>query len=711
MAHSFIDPDMQEIFEGFLIETRELLDTLSHDLVDLETQSEDIELLNRVFRSFHTIKGTSSFMGFDDIAGITHHAEDLLNKLRRSELKVTLPIVDILLEVHDWIEDLLQKVQEADDSPVDYSDTIEKIEKLRNPKPAQQGIITPITPDANLYNMQDDIITEDTSIETTFDNEDIDTTAQDTSLDDSIEASDTGDIIIDSEQDIGSPPETTSAVKNILNNDNLVSKPGDFTEEELQLIQDAFAEINSEFVKEIKQTINELATSTKEKHIDEKILKEDAQELKKEDKKEKTAAPALTHSVNEPSTAYQQDKKSQGIKKPAATTETIRVDVGRVETLMDLSGELVLGRNRLAQLTESLALEFEDKSKIRDLIETTSQVDFVTSEIQAAVMRMRMVPVGKLYQKAPRIVRDLSKEFGKRMNLVVKGEETEIDRGIIEELNDPLVHMIRNSCDHGIEDPDTRAKLSKPPIGTITLDAEQEGNAIVLKISDDGKGIDPEKVKQKAIEKGILTEESASQMTKRELLQLIFQPGFSTAAKVTSVSGRGVGMDVVRTNILKLKGIIDIESEIGKGSTFIIKLPLTLAIIQGLLVNVQKECYAIPLSNVIEVVAVDPKSIKSINQQEVVRLRNEVHPLMRLDITLGTPTVKNDLKGRYIVVVGAGLQRIGLVVDELLGQQEIVIKSLGKYLGHINGIAGSTILGDGSVIMIIDVAELIQFTY
>ncbi|HPP39647.1 MAG TPA: chemotaxis protein CheA, partial [Candidatus Kapabacteria bacterium] len=395
----------------------------------------------------------------------------------------------------------------------------------------------------------------------------------------------------------------------------------------------------------------------------------------------------------------------------ALSSDTIRIDVNRVEALMDLSGELVLGRNRLAQITEMVEQEFGKNEHVRDLIETTAQIDFVTSEIQAAVMRMRMVPIGKLYQKAPRIVRDLSKEFGKKINLVVKGEETEIDRGIIEELNDPLVHMIRNSCDHGIEPPEERIRIGKPEFGTITLDADQEGNNIVLRISDDGRGMDPEKLKAKALEKGIITHEQAAHMSAREAFQLIFAPGFSTAAKVTAVSGRGVGMDVVRSNIQNLKGMIDIESEVGKGTTFIIKLPLTLAIIQGLLVKVQDETYALPLSSVVEVVAINPDSVYTVSHQEVIRIRQEVIPILRLDRVLGVSNPREELDNRYVVNVGLGMQRIGLVVDELLGQQEIVIKSLGEYLGSITGVAGSTILGDGRVIMIIDVADLIQSIY
>jgi len=271
--------------------------------------------------------------------------------------------------------------------------------------------------------------------------------------------------------------------------------------------------------------------------------------------------------------------------------------------------------------------------------------------------------------------------------------------------------MIRNSCDHGIETPDIRKSKGKPAIGTITLDAEQEGNHIVLRISDDGAGMDPEKLKAKAIEKGILSYDQASQMTNRDAFQIIFMPGFSTAAKITNTSGRGVGMDVVKTNIQNLKGIIEIESEINRGSTFIIKLPLTLAIIQGLLVRVQNETYAIPLSSVEEVVAIEAAQIKHINQSEVIQIRHDVFPLMRLDKSLNIENPIESLEDRYAVVVGLGMQKIGFVVDELLGQQEIVIKSLGEYLGAVPGVAGSTIMGDGRVIMIIDIVHLIKEAY
>ncbi len=670
MANPFSDPEMQEIFEGYLVETQELLESLSQDLMVLENHPNDMDLLNRIFRSFHTIKGTSSFMGFSHISEITHHAEDILNKLRRSELIVNQPIIDVLLEVQDWIVVLIDKVQEGDLSGVDYAETIKILEVL---KTGQVLVESPSPTSQNSNNSKP------------------------------------------------LPEISGSAIDNVLSSKDFGTSPGgDFTDEEEALLQLAFLEINKSFA-ETSSNPNEVIESENNDNHDfaEDVVDEDVLEEIDSDFEEIISAPVEPKIENQvanttvqnsgPPKTLAQDKPNQEISSTKnKTAETIRIDVERVETLMDLSGELVLGRNRLAQLTTSLDSAITNKEQLRDLIETTSQIDFITSEIQSAVMRMRMVPVGKLYQKAPRIVRDLAKEFGKNIKLVVKGEETEIDRGIIEELNDPLVHMIRNSCDHGVEFPNERTAVGKPAEGTIILDAEQEGNNIVLRISDDGKGMDPEKLKAKAIEKGLITFEQANQMPAREAFQLIFAPGFSTAVKVSAVSGRGVGMDVVRTNIQKLKGMIEIESEVNKGTTFIVKLPLTLAIIQGLLVKVMGETYAIPLSSVIEVVSLNQDEVYSVNKQEVIRIRKDVLPILRLDHALNCKSKKEDLSNRYVVTVGFGVQKIGLVVDELLGQQEIVIKSLGEYLGSVPGIAGSTILGDGRVIMIIDIAQLIQ---
>ncbi len=672
MSSIFEDPEMQEIFEGFVAETTELLEAISQDLMILENSPDDMELLNRIFRSFHTIKGTAAFMGFETITGITHQAEDILNKMRRNELRVTQEIIDVLLEVQDWIELLMGRIQDGNTDPVDYSSTIEAIDKIRRGESddTEKDVIKSDDNDEkeNAYdNISDETSTETDEQETT---------------------------------------QETSAVNDLLQkSQEIVSKEGDFDEDDLELIQKAFSEVNQSFyTSDDEKKEIDTGNSPKEQNTEKGTpQKEETKNIPPVQKQKETKS--------DKSSPSQSQKDSHPGKPPKKASESIRIDLERIETLMDLSGELVLGRNRLQQITENLVNENNQKELVKDLVESTAQIDFVTSEIQSAVMRMRMVPVGKLYQKAPRIVRDLTREFKKDIKLIVEGEETEIDRGIIEELNDPLVHMIRNSCDHGIEPPEEREKAGKPKQGTIMLDADQEGNNIILKISDDGKGMDAEKLKEKAIEKGIISQEQANNMSEREAFQLIFAAGFSTAAQVSAVSGRGVGMDVVRTNIQKLKGMIEIESELGKGTTFIIKLPLTLAIIQGLLVKVDGETFAIPLSSVIEVVSIEQSSVKTINNQEVIRIRNEVTPITRLDMALKCHNIKKELDNRYVVNVGVGVQRLGLVVDELLGQQEIVIKSLGEYLGDITGIAGSTILGDGKVIMIIDIARLTQEIY
>ncbi|HPO64096.1 MAG TPA: chemotaxis protein CheA [Candidatus Kapabacteria bacterium] len=673
MSISEQDKEMQELFDGFLIETQELLESISNDLMVLENNCDDIELLNKLFRSFHTIKGTSSFIGVESMSNITHHAEDILNKLRRSELKANLKIIDVLLEVHDWLKLLLDRVKANNFELVDYSKTIETLEELNNCSDSEK-----------------------------------------------LPKKDTNEIIniIDVEIKNDQFSEQHSALEEVLNNTEMVKKPGDFTNEEITLIDSAFDEVNKQFYLDMiteSNYLNEIKSESKES---ENKLAFTEQNYTNTQESEKNGNGSNQNNYKEDTQfingnkVLHDAKNSSEIKvESKSTSDTIRIDVNRVEALMNLSGELVLGRNRLSQISDSIETENCNKDLIRELLEATAQIDFVTSEIQTAVMRMRMVPIAKLYQKAPRIVRELSKEFSKKINLIVKGEETEIDRGIIEELNNPLVHLLRNSCDHGIESPEERIAKGKPAEGNIILDAEQEGNAIVIKITDDGKGLDAEKILSKAIEKEFITQEQATQMTKREIFQLIFKPGFSTASVVTNVSGRGVGMDVVKTNIQQLKGFIDIESEEDKFTTFTIKLPLTLAIIQGLLVKVENDTFAIPLSSVIEVVALNGNSIYSINHKEVIRLREDILPLVKMDKFLNLKNLTKSSKNQYIVVVGIGLMRVGLIVDELLGQQEIVIKALGEYLGNIKGLAGSTILGDGKVIMIIDVPELVELSF
>ena len=375
---------------------------------------------------------------------------------------------------------------------------------------------------------------------------------------------------------------------------------------------------------------------------------------------------------------------------------------------MNLIGELVLGKNRLLKIYDDVEERYEGEKFLEELNQVVSSLSLVTTDIQLAVMKTRMLPIAKVFNKFPRMIRDLSRELGKQIDLEISGEETELDKSIVEEIGDPLVHIIRNSCDHGIEDPETRKAMGKPEKGLVQLKAYNEGNHIVVEIVDDGKGLDADMLKAKSIEKGIITEREADAMSEKEAFGLIFKPGFSTAAKVTNVSGRGVGMDVVKTNIEKLNGIIDIESEVGKGTVMKLKIPLTLAIIQSLLVGTQEEFYAIPLASVLETVRVPIDDIYTIDGKNVLRLRDEVLSLVRLSDVFGVNKVFDGGDQTYVVIIGVAEAKLGIIVDTLVGQEEIVIKSMGDYLQNIPGIAGATIRGDGRVTLIIDVGAMME---
>ncbi|MDE7195842.1 MAG: response regulator, partial [Helicobacter sp.] len=420
----------------------------------------------------------------------------------------------------------------------------------------------------------------------------------------------------------------------------------------------------------------------------------------------KPAAPAA-----KPAAAKPAPRAGGGADQKAPATameQTIRVDVKRLDHLMTLIGELVLGKNRLLKIYNDVEERYEGEKFLEELNQVVSAVSVVTTDLQLAVMKTRMIPVGKVFNKFPRMVRDLSRELNKNIELEISGEETELDKSIVEEIGDPLVHIIRNSCDHGVEMPEDRVKVGKPEGGVIKLKAYNEGNHIVIEVADDGKGLNADALKQKGIEKGVISEREADSMTDKEAYAIIFKAGFSTAQKVSNISGRGVGMDVVKTNIEKLNGIIDVDSEFGKGMTLKLKIPLTLAIIQALLVIVQEECYAIPLASVLETVRVGQDEIYSVEGKSVLRLRNEVVSLVRLGDIFGVDSVFQNTEEAYVVVIGLAENKIGVIVDFLVGQEEIVIKSLGYYLSGTEGIAGATVRGDGKITLIVDVAAMMN---
>ena len=640
-----VDPEMAEIFESFVVETNETLEQLDIDLMNLESTPEDADLLNKVFRSFHTVKGTSGFLGLVKMQALTHRLEDILNKLRKGEAKLNSKIMDGILEGYDALRELLQVVENNKNEDYDTELTIN-----------------------NLQNILDNLASGNVEQEIQIVEDEVKETIE--------------------KEPVGEKQQFSF---------------DDFDEEE---IQKAFIESNKKMKAENSQGLAIMADLVTTSEDSKKVITniENSEPVEFElNLGEKKFEPKAKKEVVKPETA-----NASSINK-SATEQTIRVDVERLDELLNLVSELVLGRNRLAQLNNDVALKYEGTEIARNLGDTARQIDLLTTELQLAVMKTRMIKIGKVFNKFPRLVRDLSKETGKNINLVIKGEKTELDKTLIEEINDPLVHLIRNSVDHGIESPDQREKLGKSKTGTITLSAEHEGNHIIISIIDDGKGIDPEVIVNKSISKGIITREKADELSKQEIFNLIFAPGFSTAEKVTNVSGRGVGMDVVKTNVTRLRGIIEIDSEVGKGTKIDIKLPLTLAIIQGLLVKVAGETIILPLSSVVEVVKIKKEQIYNVNKTSCIKLRDRVLPLINIDNLLyHTDTLQKETENQFVVVVGLAEKKYGIKVDDLIGQKEIVIKSLGKYLGNIEGVAGSTIMGDGAVVMIADIGEIIN---
>jgi len=655
------DPDMAEIFESFVVETKETLEKLDLDLVQLESSPENADLLNEIFRSFHTVKGTSGFLGLVKMQALTHRLEDILNKLRKGEAKLTTSIMDGILKGYDTLGELLEIVENNKNEDFETEDVIAELQTI-------------------IDNMSSG---EATKIEEVNENnEELENDIVEKYLD-----------IVEVQEE-----EKKTDEKNV----NV-----EFDEDELQK---AFIENNKKLQSENSSGL--VITADQDTLIDEAPIPEAKCENKDPIEVELNLEKGKVEKikdVNKEKQAPDNKNIEKQIHTKTAVEQTIRVDVERLDELLNLVSELVLGRNRLAQLNTDVTAEYEGTEIARNLGDTARQIDLLTTELQLAVMKTRMIKIGKVFNRFPRLVRDLSKETGKEISLVINGAKTELDKTLIEEINDPLVHLIRNSVDHGIESPEDRAKVGKVGKGTITLSAEHEGNHIIISIDDDGKGIDPEVIVNKAISKGIITKEKSEELSKQEIFNLIFAPGFSTAEKVTNVSGRGVGMDVVKTNVSRLRGIIEIDSEVGVGTKIDIKLPLTLAIIQGLLVKVIGETIILPLSSVVEVVKLPKEDIYQVNKTECIKLRDRVLPLINIDNLLyHSDTLREEPDKQFVVVIGLAEKRYGIKVDDLVGQKEIVIKSLGKYLGNIEGIAGSTIMGDGAVVMIADIAEIIN---
>ncbi|NHB38298.1 chemotaxis histidine kinase/response regulator CheAY2 [Helicobacter pylori] len=656
--------DLQEIMEDFLIEAFEMNEQLDQDLVELEHNPEDLDLLNRIFRVAHTIKGSSSFLNLNILTHLTHNMEDVLNRARKGEIKITPDIMDVVLRSIDLMKTLLVTIRDTG------SDTNNGKENEIEEAVKQLQAIT----SQNLEGAKETSGTKEAP--------------QKEAKEENKE---------EAKEEVKENKAKTPTAQNPANDNPLADEP------DLD-----YANMSAEEVEaEIERLLNKRQEADKERRAQKK--QEDQAKPKQEVAPAKETPKTETPKAPKTETKAKAKADTEENKAPSIGVEqTVRVDVRRLDHLMNLIGELVLGKNRLIRIYSDVEERYDGEKFLEELNQVVSSISAVTTDLQLAVMKTRMQPVGKVFNKFPRMVRDLSRELGKSIELIIEGEETELDKSIVEEIGDPLIHIIRNSCDHGIEPLEERRRLNKPETGKVQLSAYNEGNHIVIKISDDGKGLDPVMLKEKAIEKGVISERDAEGMSDREAFNLIFKPGFSTAKVVSNVSGRGVGMDVVKTNIEKLNGIIEIDSEVGVGTTQKLKIPLTLAIIQALLVGVQEEYYAIPLSSVLETVRISQDEIYTVDGKSVLRLRNEVLSLVRLSDIFKVDAILESNSDVYVVIIGLADQKIGVIVDYLIGQEEVVIKSLGYYLKNTKGIAGATVRGDGKITLIVDVGAMME---
>ena len=668
--------DTNQYMDMFLDESHEHLQSLNDGLLSLEDNMEDTSVVNEIFRNAHTLKGMSATMGFNKIAELTHEMEDVLDLIRKEQLKLNEDIIDTLFKCVDSLTQMVDSVGngEAEDV-VDVSDLVKKLSSISKPDQAAAAA-APAAPAAGAAPAA---APAGISIELTDVDKDVikQATAQGlqaiharvTLADTCLLKSARSYMVMNALDEIG------DVVKSVPSSEDLEQEKFDKSFDVIV--------VTSQEEKGVQDAINSISEISK---VETNIVNLDAP--KKEEPKPApapAAAPAPAPAAAAPAPA----KKAAPApaKKPAAApaakqkvhhSQSVRVDIEKLDNLMNLMGELVINKVRLEQIGQT--------HRLADLTETLEQMDRVTTDLQNIVMKVRMVPVSSVFNRFPRMVRDIAKELNKEINLTIEGEETELDRTVIDEIGDPIMHLLRNSCDHGVEEPDVREKKGKPRAGEVGLIARHEGNNVVIMVTDDGAGIDATKIKNKAIEKGMLTQEEADKMDDADAVRIIFAPGFSTAEKISDISGRGVGMDVVRSKIEALSGHVDVETKIDEGSVFKIKLPLTLAIIQAMLVRVQEEMYAIPLGSIDSTINIQPDEIKTVQNKEVIVLRGEIIPIIRMEKMLQVPHVK-DSDETFVVVVHTGEA---------------------KAVTGLKMFSGATVLGDGRVALILDVATMMQ---
>ncbi|MCR8913815.1 chemotaxis protein CheA [Marinobacter panjinensis] len=696
----------EEILQDFLVEAGEILEKLSEQLVDLEQHPDDSDLLNAIFRGFHTVKGGAGFLQLDALVRCCHSAENVFDILRNHKRKVDSELMDVVLEVLDHVNAMFEQVrhhEELTPAPDELIAALDALAKPAGAAPAANAAAEPAEPATEAGSSDDNGDITDDEFEQLLDAlEDEKNSApaksgggsQSAGGDDEI-SDDEFEALLDQLHGKGQfagPPETGKA------DDQEPEKPEDAgnNDGEDLISDDEFEKLLDDLHGKGGSPTAETSGAS-EAPADRKPAARPAS-TKPDKSSDNSDRPQAEGKAGATSAAPAMPSREANA--PVAET-SVRVDTKRLDDIMNMVGELVLVRNRL----QRLGAQSEDEH----MHKAVSNLDVVTTDLQSAVMATRMQPIKKVFGRFPRVVRDLARSLKKEINLEMHGEDTDLDKNLVEALSDPLVHLVRNSVDHGIEAPDVREKAGKPRQGKVTLSAEQEGDHILLFIEDDGAGMDPDVLRRKAVEKGIYEKDAADRLTNAECYNLIFAAGFSTKDQISDVSGRGVGMDVVKTKIGQLNGQLSVESELGKGSRIVIKVPLTLAIMPTLMIMLGDQSFALPLVNVVEIFHLDLSKKNIVDGRECIVVRDKVFPLFHIKRWLvkgaaGEPEPEN----AHVVIVAMGTRRVGFVVDQLVGQEEVVIKPLGRALQGTPGMAGATITGDGRIALIIDVPSLLQ---
>lgn len=681
--------DLSQYLEMFIDETKEHLQNLNDQVLVLESEPDNIDTINEIFRAAHSLKGMAGTMGFKRMQRLTHDMENVFSEIRNGKMSVTPDLVDIVFKCLDAIEEYLDCIiNTSDEGENDNDELINMLnaclkaegapEPEKKVQPEEKTEADSADGDKRKFLHIDIADFEKNAI--------IEAKAKNLNV--------YGVTVYIDENCILKAARAFLVFKGLENKGEIIKSVPSVQDIEDEKFDFDFSMliISDKSLEEIKKIISNVS-EIKEVVIENYEIPSDVNVVSSVQKEEK-----------EPEKEETKKKKTTPVKtgKPVAN-RSVRVDIEKLDVLMNLVSELIIAKNGLV----SVSNQEDSKTSMQSFNEQIEYLERITTNLHESVMKVRMVPIESVVNRFPRMIRDLSKKLGKEMELIMTGEDTELDRTVIDEIGDPLMHMLRNSADHGLEPTIDRLKLGKPQVGTIQLNAYQDGNNVTIEVIDDGAGIDVEKVKETALKKGTITEEQAEMMTEKEAIDLLFRPAFSTSEKITDVSGRGVGLDVVKNKIEGLGGDVEVSTKLGEGTKFIVRLPLTLAIIQALMVEVRQEKYAIPLNSIVTIEDVATNDIKYVQQKEVINLRGTVIPLVRLDEVLDCPPRDEEPENLVVVIVKKGDKQTGLVIDNLLGQQEIVIKPLGKYINIHRMISGATILGDGEVALIIDSNALV----